>query len=34
MYQQTCDIFKVSWPVYLGEQFEKVFITAGIHGMK
>ena len=34
MYQQTCDNLKVSWPVYLREQAEKVLITVGIHGMK
>lgn len=34
MYQQMCDILKVSGPVYLGEQAEKLLITVGIHGMK
>ena len=29
-----CNILKVSWPVYLGEQAEKLLITVGIHGMK
>ena len=29
-----CDILKVSGPVYLGGQAEKVLITVGIHGMK
>jgi len=29
-----CDILKVSGPVYLGEQAEKLLITVGIHGMK
>jgi hypothetical protein len=29
-----CDILKVSWFVYLGEQAEKVLIIVGIHGMK
>jgi hypothetical protein len=34
MYQQTSGILKVSWPVYLGEQAEKMLITVGKHGMK
>jgi len=34
MCQQTCDILKVFWPVYLGEQAEKLLITVCIHGMK
>jgi len=34
MYQQMCYILKVSWPVYLGEQAEKVLITVGIHEIK